>query len=87
MRRYQLALAPDGTAGITCLVCGRTSYHPRDISERYCGACHAFHDMRDSIALNNAAACITRAVEEFRLDLTAQEKMEKVRALLDLLAM
>lgn len=32
---------------ITCPQCGRTSYHPRDIEEKYCGACHAFHeDMR-----------------------------------------
>ncbi len=29
---------------ITCPQCGRTSHHPRDISERYCGACHQFHD-------------------------------------------
>jgi hypothetical protein len=29
---------------ITCPRCGRTSYHPKDISEKYCGACHLFHD-------------------------------------------
>lgn len=28
---------------ITCPACGRTSYHPMDVQERYCGACHAFH--------------------------------------------
>lgn len=26
----------------TCPRCNRTSYHPRDISEGYCGACHAW---------------------------------------------
>jgi hypothetical protein len=28
---------------ITCPKCGRTSYHPNDIAERYCGAC-GYHD-------------------------------------------
>ena len=27
---------------ITCPLCGRTSWHPHDIEQRYCGACHAF---------------------------------------------
>jgi hypothetical protein len=26
----------------TCPRCGRTSYNPHDIRERYCGACHSF---------------------------------------------
>lgn len=25
---------------ITCPRCGRTSYHPEDIKQGYCGACH-----------------------------------------------
>jgi ribosomal protein L37E len=25
---------------ITCPRCGRTSWHPRDIEEGYCGHCH-----------------------------------------------
>lgn len=29
---------------ITCPRCGFTSYHPRDIAERYCGMCHEFRD-------------------------------------------
>jgi len=29
---------------ITCPRCGMTSYNPNDIRERYCGACHMFHD-------------------------------------------
>jgi hypothetical protein len=33
----------DDGRGIHCLRCGRTSYHPADVRERYCGACHTFH--------------------------------------------
>ena len=28
---------------ITCLTCGRTSYHPKDVENKYCGYCHKFH--------------------------------------------
>lgn len=34
---------PDG-AWIRCLVCKLTSHNPHDVSERYCGKCHIFHD-------------------------------------------
>lgn len=36
----------DGTplASITCPRCGKTSYHPKDVSEKYCGNCHEFHE-------------------------------------------
>lgn len=30
---------------ITCLVCGLTSYNPNDVEARYCGHCHASHDL------------------------------------------
>lgn len=30
--------------GIRCHTCERTSYHPKDVRERYCGACKRFHD-------------------------------------------
>jgi hypothetical protein len=30
--------------GIRCHTCHRTSFHPKDISERYCGACKVFHE-------------------------------------------
>lgn len=33
----------DSCPTITCPRCGRTSAHPKDISERYCGNCHMFH--------------------------------------------
>jgi hypothetical protein len=29
---------------IECLLCGARSFHPIDVAERYCGACHVFHD-------------------------------------------
>lgn len=29
---------------ITCLLCGRTSYHPDDVKHKYCGHCHIFHE-------------------------------------------
>ena len=29
---------------ITCPRCGRTSYNRNDVRERYCGACHEFHE-------------------------------------------
>lgn len=31
-------------SSVTCPDCGRTSYHPMDVQERYCGACHCFLD-------------------------------------------
>ena len=29
---------------IRCHTCQRISTHPKDVRERYCGACHRFHD-------------------------------------------
>jgi hypothetical protein len=29
---------------IICPKCGMVSHNPNDVRERYCGACHAFHD-------------------------------------------
>ncbi len=31
---------------IKCLVCGLTSWHPKDIAHRYCDNCSQFHDDR-----------------------------------------
>ena len=28
---------------LTCRHCGRTSAHPEDVKNRYCGHCHVFH--------------------------------------------
>lgn len=35
--------APD-RLGIRCLICNRTSYHSDDVANRYCAACHRWHD-------------------------------------------
>lgn len=39
------SIAPDG-GSITCHVCGKTSYHPKDVENKYCGKCHVFHEER-----------------------------------------
>lgn len=31
--------------GIKCLTCNRTSYHPEDIKNLFCGFCNKFHDI------------------------------------------
>jgi hypothetical protein len=36
-------IVEDGKA-IKCLLCGLTSYHPKDVEHRYCGHCKAFHE-------------------------------------------
>lgn len=33
----------EGQKSITCLCCGRASYNPNDIEQKYCGFCHEFH--------------------------------------------
>lgn len=33
---------PPGESSITCPHCGYTSYHERDVVERYCGKCREF---------------------------------------------
>jgi hypothetical protein len=37
-------LREEARPSITCPVCHRTSYNANDITNRYCGACHWFHD-------------------------------------------
>ena len=44
---YEIVTSEDGKyTGIKCLDCGRTSYHPVDIKEKYCGFCHEFHSTK-----------------------------------------
>lgn len=38
-----LSIARDAVS-ITCPACGRTSYNQNDVREKYCGACHRFHE-------------------------------------------
>lgn len=44
---YDLVIAEKGSKlhlGIRCHTCQRVSFHPKDIKERYCGACAKFHE-------------------------------------------
>jgi hypothetical protein len=45
-------LAADGLS-ITCTGCGRTSWNPHDVAERYCGACKVFHDDASTHQVND----------------------------------
>jgi ribosomal protein L37E len=38
----------DGQLGIQCEACGMTSYHPEDITQRFCGNCHRFLEERST---------------------------------------
>lgn len=33
----------DRRVSIVCLHCGRQSFNPTDVAEKYCGQCHRFH--------------------------------------------
>lgn len=45
--RYLLSQRVGAIAGsITCLTCYRTSHHPGDVENKYCGYCHVFHEDR-----------------------------------------
>ena len=44
---YDLIISQKGQRlhlAIRCHKCRRVSFHPKDIYERYCGACHVFHE-------------------------------------------
>lgn len=36
----------DNLPHFTCPDCGNTSYHPQDVRNQYCGACHTFPEGR-----------------------------------------
>jgi hypothetical protein len=43
---------PPGTVievSVTCPRCGRTSHHPDDVAEGYCGACHDWTSPRANV--------------------------------------
>lgn len=46
-KSYQIAheVTPTGLrTAIVCLYCGKASYNRHDIEQKYCGACHRFHE-------------------------------------------
>lgn len=54
-------LSPDRT-WIRCLRCGRTSHHPGDVENLYCGAC-GHHGRADPLDLTPNEAKLLRLVE------------------------
>ena len=36
----------NGQTGIKCFYCGKTSFHPMDVKEKFCGFCHQFHPIK-----------------------------------------
>lgn len=40
-RTYEIV---EGGRAIKCLLCGLTSYHPKDVEHRFCGKCDLFHE-------------------------------------------
>jgi hypothetical protein len=50
-RTYKLDSNAKGDVCIVCLDCGVRSYHPTDVSERYCPICKQFHSMKSAIRL------------------------------------
>lgn len=46
-KTYEIVMTPTGNPpqiGIKCLVCDMTSWNPNDVTNRYCGNCHRFHE-------------------------------------------
>lgn len=43
MPTYELIEKCGNNIGIKCLLCSKTSYHPEDLKNFYCGNCHIFH--------------------------------------------
>lgn len=69
--RYRIDDAPEAPGGrsITCLMCGRTSLNPSDVSQLYCGFCHNFlRDPGDQDSIysdrEQVKAALDRAADE-----------------------
>jgi hypothetical protein len=43
LKTYELVVK-DGAAGIKCLRCELTSWHPKDVEQLFCGKCGFFHE-------------------------------------------
>ena len=43
---YAIIMVDGRPRSITCFWCGRTSFNATDVAEKYCGACHVFHEAR-----------------------------------------
>jgi ribosomal protein S27E len=38
-----LSVYPEPEMSIKCHICGKTSYNPNDVKNKYCGYCKVFH--------------------------------------------
>ncbi len=55
MIAYTLGKTEHGAEWIRCLKCGRTSFNAKDIEQKYCGACHSFHETVESFRTDGYA--------------------------------
>src|SRR5579863_2572955 len=70
---YEIVEGP----GIKCLVCGHTSYHPMDLSERYCGFCHRDHDSM-TVALQSFHCAVKLLAPEVPTEMVARLLLQLV---------
>lgn len=80
----QLLRLPDPTSRV-CPNCGRTSHHPEDVRQRYCGACHAFHLAGPVSDRHRMGRQLIASRDQYRLPidhiLVTKEITERARAL------
>jgi hypothetical protein len=50
MTRARSHTISDDGKRLTCHLCGFTSYHPADVSHKYCGHCDIYHDTLEMAA-------------------------------------
>lgn len=77
-------------ASITCPRCGMTSHNPNDIRERYCGACHQYHDFMmttypcdlvfDVPVVDPRHSVLERAARELALSLASDGMIVRITA-------
>lgn len=48
-------LAGEEGLSFTCPRCGRTTHHPEDVRQRYCGSCHDWLDPEDDWETEDSA--------------------------------
>jgi hypothetical protein len=61
---YKILNPPGRETAIECLVCGKTSFHPKDVEYLYCGNCHRFHDTVETPPLTQDAYRLLKALRD-----------------------
>ena len=54
---FEIVDGIDGERGIKHKKCGLTSFHPRDVENRYCGHCHEFLKSPDATEYEDTIIC------------------------------